>query len=338
MTHQHDHACLHEGHEHGSGHDSHDHGHGHGHGHGHDHAVTAGAGNKNRILAAAILTAGFMLVEVAGGLWTGSLALLADAGHMLTDSVALALAYFAYRMSERPASERMTYGFDRLKILVAYTNGLTIFLIALWIVVEAAQRFSQPAEVLAGPMLAIAATGLAVNVAAFAILHGGDRSSLNLRGALLHVMGDLLGSLAAIMAAGIILATGWTPADPLLSLLVAALLLRSAWMLLRESGLILLEGAPAQTDRKAVADDLLEAADGVCDIHHMHVWTLDGRQQLATLHARIVEGADADSVVATLKDRLDRRHGIRHATIEIEYGACADAPRPAGQAHTGEGR
>ncbi|MGQ7793481.1 cation diffusion facilitator family transporter [Faunimonas sp. B44] len=334
MTDQNDHACLRDGHEHEPGHG----GHAHGHDHAHDHSVTAGASNKNRILAAALLTAGFMMAEVVGGLWTGSLALLADAGHMLTDSVALGLAYLAYRMSERPASERMTYGFDRLKILVAYTNGLTIFLIALWIVVEAVQRFSQPADVLAGPMLAIAATGLAVNVAAFAILHGGDRSSLNLRGALLHVMGDLLGSLAAIAAAGIILTTGWTPADPLLSLLVAALLLRSAWMLLRESGLILLEGAPAETDRNAVADDLLRSADGVCDIHHMHVWTLDGRQRLATLHARIVEGADADSVVSALKDRLDRRHGIRHATIEIEHGACADAPRPSGHAPTGDGR
>jgi cobalt-zinc-cadmium efflux system protein len=310
---------------------AHPHGHDHGEhggahvGHAHDAAPEASAGNRRRVLIAAILTAGFMLAEAAGGLLTGSLALLADAGHMLTDAVALILAYAAYRMSGRPGTRQMTYGFDRLKILVAYTNGLTVIVIAIWIAVEAARRFADPAPILAGPMLWIAALGLAVNVAVFLILHGGDRESLNMRGAILHVLGDLLGSAAAILAAVIILATGWTPADPLLSVLVALLMLRSAWTLVRESGLVLLEAVPGHIDRNRVADDVAAHVAGVADVHHMHVWSLDGRQAIATLHARIEPGGDAAAAVAAIKARLEKAHGIGHATVEIETGpACPD--------------
>ena len=304
------------------------------HGHAHDrHAHQEGsldgpevsAGNKGRVLIAASLTCGFMLVEAVGGILTGSLALLADAGHMLTDSVALILAYAAYRVSERPGTSRMTYGFDRLKILVAYTNGLTVLAIALWIVAEAVQRFLTPAPILGGAMLVVATMGLAVNVVVFLTLHGGDRASLNLRGAILHVLGDLLGSVAAIAAALIILATGWYPADPLLSVLVALLLLWSAGKLIRESGLILLEGAPPHVDRNDVAMDLGREIDGVSDIHHMHVWSLDDRQLVATLHARVQPGADPERVVSDIKMRLAEAHGIRHATVEAESGReCPD--------------
>jgi cobalt-zinc-cadmium efflux system protein len=310
------HSQDHRGHAHD------DHGHD---GHTHDHPPEVAAGNKGRVLFAAILTCGFMVAEFAGGLLTGSLALLADAGHMLTDSVALVLAYLAYRMSERPGTSRMTYGFDRLKILVAYTNGLTVIGIALWIVVEAIHRLSTPTEVLGAPMLAIAAVGLVLNIGVFYVLAGGDRGSLNLRGAILHVLGDLLGSVAAIVAALIILASGWLPADPLLSVLVAALLVVSAWRLMRESGLILLEAAPAHIDRNAVAADLVAHADGVTDIHHMHVWTLDGRQLMATLHARLKPAADAEQSIRTIKARLSEAHGIHHATVEVETSeACPD--------------
>jgi cobalt-zinc-cadmium efflux system protein len=277
------------------------------------------------VLLAAVLTCGFMVAEVVGGFFTGSLALLADAGHMLTDSVALVLAYLAYRMSERPGTSRMTYGFDRLKILVAYTNGLTVLGIALWIVVEAIHRLGTPMPVLGAPMLAIAAAGLILNIIVFVILSGGDRESLNLRGAILHVLGDLLGSVAAIVAAIIILATGWLPADPFLSMLVAALLVFSAWKLMRESGLILLEAAPAHVDRNTVAADLTAHAEGVSDIHHMHVWTLDGRQLMATLHARLRPGADAEQSIRSIKARLSVAHGIHHATVEVETSdACPD--------------
>lgn len=316
---------THAGHSH-RGH-SHDHsGHSHAdHGHAHSHAPTAEAGNRRRVLAAALLTGGFMVAEAVGGLLTGSLALLADAGHMLIDAVALALAYLAYRLSTRPGNRRMTYGFDRLKILVAYTNGLTVILIAIWIGVEAVERILEPSPVLGATMLVIAAAGLAVNIVVFLILSGGDRTSLNLRGAILHVLGDLLGSLAAIVAAVIILTTSWFPADPLLSLLVALLLVRSAWRIMRESGVILLEGVPADLDRDNIADDIVAHTAGVADIHHMHVWSLDGRQLIATLHARLKPGADAEASIAAIKERLAAAHNIGHATVEVESGAeCPD--------------
>lgn len=287
------------------------------------------------MLIAAVLTGGFMVAEAIAGILTGSLALIADAGHMLTDAVALTLAYVAYRVGDRPGNRQMTYGFDRLKILVAYTNGLTVLGIAIWIAMEAAGRFASPEPVLGIPMLAVAAMGLAVNGGVFFVLHGGDRESLNMRGALLHVVGDLLGSVAAIVAAIIILATGWTQADPLLSVLVALLLLFAAWRLIRDSGMILLEAAPAHIDRNNIAEDLTAHARGVCDVHHMHVWTLDGRQLLATLHARLVPGADAEASISAIKARLKAEHGISHATVEIETGqACPDEMRETGFGRT----
>lgn len=314
--------------QHGRSHSGHGgdprHAHDHGSGH-HSHALEIAGRNKGRVVFAAVLTSGFMAAEFVGGLLTGSLALLADAGHMLTDSVALVLAYVAYRVSERPGTSRMTYGFDRLKILVAYTNGLTVLAIALWIVAEAVERVISPEPILGTPMLVIAAAGLLVNIVVFLVLSGGDRSSLNLRGAILHVLGDLLGSLAAIAAALTILMTGWLAADPLLSVLVAVLLVVSAWRLIAESGLILLEGAPPHIDRNAVARDLAAEIDGLLDIHHMHVWTLDGRQLMATLHARIDATADAGQTIAAIKSRLSGKYGIHHATVEIETGeACSD--------------
>ncbi len=314
VPHEHQHHAGHDHHA-GGGHTHHDHG----------PAGAGGAGNRQRLFIAALLTCVFMLVEAFAGFFTGSLALLADAGHMLTDSVALVLAYVAYRMGDRPGTSRMTYGFDRLKVLIAYTNGLTVLGIAFLIVVEAIGRMAEPAPILGGAMLAVAGIGLGVNVLVFIVLHGGDRESLNLRGAILHVLGDLLGSVATIAAALIILMTGWLPADPLLSVLVALLLIGSAWRLMRESGLILLEGAPQDVDRNSVAHDVEKNAEGVVDIHHMHVWTLDGKQRLATLHARLSRDADAARSIAAIKERLRQKHGIRHATVEVETGpGCPD--------------
>jgi cobalt-zinc-cadmium efflux system protein len=210
----------------------------HAHGH-HDHGPNQGAGrdpnhirgharagDARRVFWAMWLIGGFMVVEVVGGLLSGSLALLSDAGHMLTDFAALLLAWFAFRLADRRADIRRSYGYQRFQVLAAFSNGLALFAIAGWIVVEAARRLADPVPVLAGPMLAVAALGLAVNVAAFVLLHGGSRDNLNLRGAALHVMGDLLASVAAIAAAVVILATGWTPIDPLLSVLVALLIHR----------------------------------------------------------------------------------------------------------------
>ena len=300
----------------------HDHSHDHSHGHGGAHVH--GGTDKTRVLIAACLTGGFMFAEAIGGVLTGSLALLADAGHMMTDSVSLALAWYAFHLAGRAATARMTYGFDRVKTLVAYTNGLAVFAIALWIVYEAWHRLSEPAPVLGGPMLVIALVGLLINVAAFFTLHGGDRDSLNMRGAILHVVGDLLGSVAALVAALIILLTGWVLIDPLLSVLVALLLFRSAWSLVREAGHLLLEGVPTSLDRDLIARDIEAHIDGVREVHHMHVWSLDGARNMATLHACLIEGADAHAAVSAIKRRLASAHGIEHATVEPEFGHCAD--------------
>ena len=314
MSHSHDHDHGHD--DHGHDHGGHDHGAG-----GHVHAGT----DKGRVLIAALLTACFMVAEFIGGLVTGSLALKADAGHMLTDAVALGFAWYAFHLAARPGTRRMTYGFDRVKTLVAYTNGLAIFVIALFIVYEALQRLYDPAPVLGLPMLVIGVLGLFVNIAAFAVLHGGDRENLNMRGALIHVMGDLLGSAAAIAAALVIMATGWYPIDPILSVLVSILLFRSAWSLVRDAGQVLLEGVPKRLDRDAIASDITSGVAGVREVHHMHVWTLDGTRNMATLHACAEEGVDAGRIVRDVKQRLASRHGIDHATIEVEYGLCADA-------------
>lgn len=275
-------------------------------------------------MIAAALTGGFMIAEAIGGWITGSLALLADAGHMLTDSVALWLAWYAFHLGERPATMRMTYGFGRVKTLVAYTNGVTIFAIAAWILYEALVRFLDPPPVLGGPMLVVAVAGLAVNIVSFLVLHGGDRESLNMRGALLHVLGDMLGSAAAIAAALVILATGWTPIDPILSVLVAVLILSTAWKLMKEAAHVLLEGVPRNLDRDGIARDLEASVTGVREIHHMHVWSLDGTRTMATLHACLAEGTSPHGAVSAIKARLATRHGIEHATVEPEYGQCAD--------------
>ena len=293
----------------------------------HDHSQTGhvhGGGDKKRVLIAACLTGGFMVAEAVGGVLTGSLALLADAGHMLADSVALGLAWYAFHLADRPATRRLTYGFGRVKTLVAYTNGITIFIVALWIIYEAWHRFLEPPPILGGPMLAIAIAGLAINIIGFVVLSGGDRSSLNMRGAILHVLGDLLGSAAAIAAAVVILATGWTPIDPILSVLVALLILSTAWRLMREAAHVLLEGVPASLDRDGIARDIEGHVAGVREVHHMHVWSLDGSRNMATLHACLDEGADAHAAVSAIKQRLAASHGISHATVEPEYGHCAD--------------
>jgi len=306
------HAQDHAGHSHA----------GHSHGAGHVHG--AGATDKTRVLIAALLTGGFMIAEAFGGWFTGSLALLADAGHMLTDSIALWLAWYAFHLAERPATMRHTYGFGRVKTLVAFTNGITIFAVAIWIVYEAIRRFMEPGPVLGGPMLIVACAGLAVNIVGFFVLHGGDKDSLNMRGAIIHVLGDMLGSVAAIVAAIVIIFTGWTPIDPILSVLVALLILSTAWSLMKDAARVLLEGVPAHLDRDAIAGDLVATVEGVREVHHMHVWSIDGSSNMATLHACLKDGADPYAVVSRIKSRLASKHGIAHATVEPEFGACAD--------------
>jgi cobalt-zinc-cadmium efflux system protein len=294
-----------------------------GHAHHHHHA----GAREARLLVAFGLTASFMLVELVGGLLAGSLALIADAGHMLTDAGALALAWGAARVSRRPNDARRTYGYHRLEVLAAFVNGAALIAVVAWIAVEAASRLLAPVPVLGGPTLVIAAVGLLVNLVAFAVLHGGGSENLNVRGAALHVLGDLLGSLAAIVAGAVILATGWTPIDPLLSILVALLVLRSAWLLLRRSGHILLEGAPDWLDEAELRSGLHAAVPEVTDVHHVHVWMLTQERPLMTLHARIAPEADPRLALAAISDFLKRRYGVDHATVQIEQEECG-APAP----------
>ena len=293
----------------------------------HTHSAHAGhshAGSERRVGWAAVLTGAYMLAEAAGGLFSGSLALLADAGHMLTDAASLSLAWAAFRIARRPSDWQRTYGFHRFQVIAAYTNGITLFFIAAAIVWEAVHRWSEPVTVLGGPMLLIASIGLIVNMASYLALHGADRSNLNVRGAIGHVLGDMAGSVAAILAALVILWTGWTPVDLLLSGLVAVLILASAYSVVAESGRILIEAAPRGLDVRALAADLEANVPGVQDVHHVHAWSLTEARPMVTLHARIDDEREAYRIVSAIKQRLKLRFGVVHATVEIECEHCAD--------------
>jgi len=256
---------------------------------GHDHLHQ----NERRLFWVAVVTGMFMIVEAIGGVLAGSLALIADAGHMLADVSGLVLAWFAFRVSRWPADRRRTYGFSRIQIL-------------------------------GGPMLIVAIAGLLVNIGAFAILHGADRANLNLQSAMIHVIGDLLGSAGAIAAAVVILATRWTAADPLISILVALIILRSAWFVVRDSAHILLEGAPTHLPIDELSADLRANVPGVREVHHVHLWSITQEQPMVTLHARIDSDADAFAAVREIKARLRSKFGVEHVTVEIEQEDCAD--------------
>ena len=258
---------------------------------------------------------------------SGSLALLADAGHMLTDFASLALAWLGFRLARRPADWRRTYGFDRFSVLVAFVNGIALFAIAAAIVLEAVRRIRDPSPVLGGMMLGIAIAGLAVNIGVFLILRTGDKHNLNIRAAMLHVLGDLLGSVAAVVASIVIIATGWMPIDPLLSMLVAVIILRSAWRVVADSGHILLEGSPPGFDTRAVKDDIRAALPYVIDVHHVHAWSISEERPMVTLHASVAPNTSSTDAVRDIKKMLAQHFRITHATVEIEYGACVDEPK-----------
>jgi len=239
--------------------------------------------------------------------------------------MALALSAFAFRVSARPADARRSYGYQRFQIIAAFVNGLALLLIVGWILFEAAQRLIEPQDVLGQTMLIVASAGLVVNIAAFAILHGGDQENLNIRGAALHVLGDLLGSVAAIIAAVVIIRTGWMPIDPILSVVVAMLILRSAWQLVRRSAHILLEGAPEWLDIDEMQAKIIAAVPEVAEIHHVHVWGLTPQHPMLTMHIVLDERCpDPSLVVRQVKQALNSEFAIDHSTIEIEFDACAD--------------
>jgi len=278
-----------------------------------------------RVTIALVLTGTFMIVEVIGGILAGSLALLADAGHMLTDTMALALAAVAFQVSKRPADARLTYGYQRFQILAAFVNGLSLLFIVGWILYEAFSRFVSPQEVLGKTMLVVAVAGLVVNIFAFIVLHGGDRENLNIRGAALHVAGDLLGSVAAIVAAVVIIYTGWMAIDPILSVAVAILILKSAWVLVKRSAHVLLEGAPEWMNVDEMQEGLVEQIPEVVSIHHVHVWGMTPQDLMLTMHVRVENHtANPTDIIRRVKALLRHDYGIGHSTVEIETDDCAD--------------
>lgn len=283
------------------------------------------ASNMRRVVLALILTGTFMVVEVVGGILSGSLALLADAGHMLTDTMALALAAVAFHVSQRPPDGKLTFGYQRFQILAAFVNGLSLILIVGWILFEAIHRFITPKDVLGPTMLMVASAGLVVNIVAFAILHTGDQENLNIRGAALHVAGDLLGSIAAIVAAIVIIYSGWMTIDPILSIVVAMLILKSAWVLVTRSAHVLLEGAPEWLDVDQMQTKVVTMLPAVAEIHHVHVWGLTQQDLMLTMHVRLRdETSNPTTVIRDVKSLLHEDYGIGHSTIEIEVDDCAD--------------
>ncbi|MBD9483743.1 cation transporter [Pseudomonas sp. PDM14] len=299
---QHDHA----------GHGDHDHGR-----EGHDHAPSVTEGNIRRIRFVFALTAGYAVIQAIGGWWSGSLALIADSGHMVSDAAALLLALIAYRVAARAADSTRTYGFHRVRVLAALANGAALLVLVSWILWEAIERFREPTEVLAGPMLTVAVVGLLVNIAGFLILRMGSQNDANLRGAFLHVLGDLLGSVGAIAAAIGIMLTGWSMLDPILSVLVALLVVRSAWGLVYESIQVLLQATPRGIEAGEVVDDL-RSLPGIAEVGHFHAWTLTDETRIATVHVVPSPGADPLSLPALVAERLKIRHAIEHATVQVD--------------------
>jgi cobalt-zinc-cadmium efflux system protein len=294
----------------------------HDHSRHHDHAAPS-ARSENRLLFAFALTALMLIAEAAGGLISGSLALLADAGHMLVDAGALMFAWLGAHYARRPADARRSFGYARLEVLVGYSNALLQFLLVAWIATEALVRFANPTPILSGIMLAIALAGLAVNAIVLRELSHGS-ADLNTASARLHVLGDLLGSVGAILAALLVRYRGWLWADATVSVLVSLLILGSAWRLLRRSAHILLEGTPEGMDADIVGDTIEREANGVRDVHHVHIWQLAGGSHVATLHARAREGYASDQVILSIRTVLRERFSVDHATVQLETAHCEE--------------
>jgi cobalt-zinc-cadmium efflux system protein len=302
--------------------------HEHHHDHPHVHSATEVHGSHGhrgrKLLFAFALTVLTMVAEAIGGVWSGSLALLADAGHMMVDALALLLAFVGAWMATRPADARRSYGYGRMEVLVGFVNALSQFVLVGWIIYEAVVRLLKPGPILSGVMLIVAIGGLLVNTLLLRTLHGHAHDDVNMAGASLHVLGDLLGSVAAVLAALAIRWFGWLWADPLLSLLVSLLILASAWRLLRLSAHILLEGVPDGMDSEVVESSLRDADASIRNIHHLHVWQLASGSRMATLHAELHEHADGAKALRSIKQMLLERFEIQHVTVQIDSGDCLD--------------
>jgi cobalt-zinc-cadmium efflux system protein len=290
----------------------------------HEHSAVRGTGRADRRLLAVSLALllVFMVAEIVFGILASSLALLADAGHMLTDAAALALALAAAWIASRPAGGRWTYGFGRVEILAAQINGLTLLVIGAWIVYEAIRRLIDPPEVDAAVVGVVALAGIVVNLVVVGLLSRARRQSLNVRGAYLHIVTDLAAFLGTGLAALVILATGWNRLDPIASLVVAGLMFAAAWSLLRESGRIFLEGAPASAPPADVGP-AIAGHPGVVETHDLHVWTVTDGFPALSAHVLVEPGADCHRIRLELESLLHERFGIDHTTLQVEHVGSA---------------
>lgn len=293
------------------------------HGPGHVHQQSHRAASRRALVAVLALTLGFTFVEIVGGILTGSLALLADAGHMVSDTFAIVLALSALTLARRPSTPRRSFGFQRAEIIAAFVNGLALVLVSGWIVWEAVGRLDDRPEVLGGWMLAVAVAGLVVNAAAAWILARSERESLNVEAALRHVFADLLGSVGVLVAALVIVLTGWTLVDPLLSLLIALLIVWSAWGVLRDSTAILMEETPSGIDASSVAQAILDVP-GVTNVHDLHVWTITSGFEALAAHVLVGRSEDCHGRRRDIERVLQQRFGITHTTLQVDHDA-ADA-------------
>ena len=303
-------------------------GHAHGGGHTHSHGPPSGRDqNRKRLGLVLGLVVLYMIAEVVGGLLTGSLALLADAGHMLSDAGALALSLFALWIAARPPTPRHTYGYYRTEILAALVNGATLVAISIYIFIEAYRRLSEPPEVQGGLMMVVAVGGLVINLLGLWILNAGKTESLNMRGAWLHVLTDALGSIGAIAAGALIWVFGWNWADPVASVLIGLLVLYSSWSLMKETIAVLMEGAPGHLDVDEVRD-AIRAARGVASVHDLHVWTITSGMVALSAHVVAEDGQQAPVILRRLQDVLHERFGIDHTTIQVEPPDYEERPLP----------
>jgi cobalt-zinc-cadmium efflux system protein len=275
-------------------------------------------GDRRALAAALVLVAGFLGLEVVAGVLADSLALLADAGHMLSDTGSLALALFAAWIAQRPATPERSFGYRRAEILAALANGVALVAVAVWVFVEAGRRLSDPQEPLGGWMLAVGAVGLAVNVAAAWILSRRGSESLNVRAALRHVLADLAGSVGVVAAGAVVLGTGWAYADPVAGILIGLLVLASSWTILRDSVGILLESAPRGLDAEEVGH-AMAAHPGVREVHDLHVWTITSGFPALSAHVLVDPGADCHGLRLQLQSRLREQFGLEHTTLQVEH-------------------
>lgn len=291
---------------------------GHGHGHGHTAAIGSAAGKHRRALLIAFgLTAVFMVVELAAGIWTGSLALISDAAHMGTDVLGLGMALAAITLASRATSSQRTFGLYRLEVLAALANGVLLFAVAGYVLYEAFRRFQDPPAVAGLPLFVVAVLGLAVNLISFRLLSAGAQESLNLKGASLEVLGDLLGSVGVILAAVILWTTGWRYADPIIGAAIGLFILPRTYVLMRQALRILMEVAPPGVDVALVRDEIL-ALPGVVDVHDLHVWTVTSGMETASGHVVIADPRELHPVLDRVQELLASKYNVRHATIQCE--------------------